>query len=460
MKRILANIVIFLAAIIFTTAALHAQEKQVFMDQDQKIMVIDKKLEKKLNLFPEKSGFESARLFQTEEDQYVLEITTEKNDFLQRERIIMDGVALAAFQEKLQVEITEKVPLAGVDQSGRLELMVNATAVSLGYYGWAMPTMLETNEAGAAVGAYMLTSAAGFFLPFKLTQNREITKGQASMYGYGATRGIVHGLAVGELLSSDKNYDMRGHLALGMAFSVAEGFAGYHIAKKNNWTAGTSAAVGTFTDAGTIALPLIMIAAGPEDIEAPKLVIASSLVGAAGGFFAGKKMTALQSYSRGDAHILKISGVMGAALPLAIGGIFELDNYRLGAAASVAGGIAGLGIGHYVTSKYDFTGGQGVYFALGSIAGTGIGAGTVFVIHPDGDGKAVLAGAIAGGVGGYLAMNKILSKRAPLAKDKDISFNVSLNPEGIAAAMGNQTASPTHEFIKTTPSLVNATFTF
>ncbi|MEM7371504.1 MAG: hypothetical protein AAF587_23020 [Bacteroidota bacterium] len=459
MKRILANITILLI-IILTSATLHAQEKQIYMDQEQKIIVIDQKLEKKLNLFPEKKGFESARLFQTNEDQFVLEITTEKHDFLERERIDMNRTELLAFQQKLEADLTEKVPLAGVDQSGRLELMVNATAVSLGYYGWAMPAMLETNEASAAVGAYMLTSAAGFFLPFKMTQNREITKGQASMYGYGATRGIVHGLAIGELISSDKTYDMRGHLALGMGFSVAEGIAGYHLAKKYNWDAGTSAAVGTYTDAGMIALPLIMFAAGPEDIESPKLLIASSLVGAAGGFMAGKKMTDMQSYSRGDAHILKISGLMGAALPIAIGGIFEIDKPRLGAAASVAGGIAGLGIGHYVTSKYDFTGGQGVYFALGSIAGTGIGAGTVFVLNPDGDGKAVLAGAIAGGVGGYLTMNKILSKRAPLSKDKDISFNMSLNPEGFAAAMGNQAASPTHEFIKTTPSLVNATIRF
>ena len=352
------------------------------------------------------------------------------------------------------------------ESHGRLKLMINASLVSFGYYGWAVPTMLKVDNHKAGIGLYMLTSAGGFVLPFMLTQNMDVTAGQANLYGYGASRGIYHGMAFAELMRSDhESFDVIDrHLAMGMLFSVGEGLAGYQMAKFSNWEEGSSATIGTFGDAGMIALPLALLIANPET-EKYKALLASSLMGGAGGLFLGSKMIATQSYSYGDANVLRISGLMGAVIPLAIMEVMESDNSRVQAMMALLGGASGLAIGHYATRNVDFSSGQGGIFFLGVLAGTAFGAGMGYLLSGEGEDnwKAPLIGSVIGGMSGYGFMHHVLSRKAPKAKYVGLSMQVQLAPEGMIGLMGKENAMRKAGFVGVaggTSPLVRASIRF
>lgn len=462
MNKIIQFFSLLLVSLLLAIHPLMAQEKQVYMDQDGKILSIDQKMERKLSLFPATTNFEIARLFQVDQNAYILEVNYRMNGLQQRDKIEMDATEVAEFRQNLSNSLAEKAPRAGRDARGGTRLLINASIVTVGYYGWAVPVSMDVQNEKGAIGLYMLTSAAGFFTPFLLTQNSDVSLGSANLYSYGATRGIAHGLLLGHATRSKDDYDYgRRSLGLGIALSIGEGIAGYHIAKANGWSKGKSATVGTYGDAGSLALPLALIAANPDG-DNDRLLAASSLIGAAGGLLLGSKVSSIQNYSKGDAQVLRISGLIGAGIPLAVMATMEVESDGAYAGAALIGGAAGLAMGHFATKKVDYRHGQGVIIALGTIASSAFGAGVGYLVSGEGENswKVPVIGSAIGAAGGYAILNSSLSKTAQLASDNDISLNVQLAPEGIAAVMGKTPVPTGNTFLQETPPLVRASIRF
>ncbi len=247
MKNILFIIFVFLFNLYLELA--NAQEIQIPIDEEGKIEYIDSKLEQKLNLFTEYVNFREARLFQISNSLFVLEIYYRPQEKLFKKRLQFSLEEVSSFQQKVTARIKQQAPQAALDQSGRTKLIIGNMALSLGYYGWALPVALDFDGDGKlAVGLYMLTSSAGFFLPFSATKNIPVTNAASNLSFYGGTRGIVHGITLAYLFSkrpSDKSI-----IGAGMLVSIPEAISGFVIASRSNMSAGTAEVIGVGGDFG------------------------------------------------------------------------------------------------------------------------------------------------------------------------------------------------------------------
>lgn len=428
-----------LIAIAFLSAlTLKAQEIQVSIDEEGKVEFIDAKLEKKLGLFPEYKGLKEVRLFQISDTIYVLEILYQPGNKLMKHRQPLSEEQVKDFRKKVTARIQQQVPEVVINQEGRTMLLISTTAVSLGYYGYAVPSVLEVGDPKASVGLYMLTSGAGFFISFAATKNRRITAADAIMSIYGQTRGIAHGISLAFLIN--ENPSSQALFGLGMLTSIGEGLGGYAWADKTNMTAGTASTIGAMGDFGIgIGLGTAHITGLLNNVNNRKLS-ASILLGSAAGIASGVLLAKNQSYTKGDALVLRGAGFLGAYVPLAAMVIAEPSNEKAYTVAATFGSVAGIAMGHILTKENDFTTGQGILICLGEVAGGLIGLGTGYLITPDAREleKVLVTTSALGAIGGFALITSIYTKKAK-AEDKSYSFNLNLNPYGLLGlATGNK----------------------
>jgi hypothetical protein len=242
MKNIFVLTILVFSTLVFTQPA-KAQESQVHIDREGKLDVIDSDLEKKLALFSDYKNFREARLYQLTDTSFVIEIFYQPDDRPLKIRLPLSETETMAFREKVSKRIGEQAPQAILDQDGRTKLILTSTILSLGYYGWAVPTVFEVNDGKTFLALYMLTSGAGFFIPLTLTDNIPVTDAAASLYFYGATRGIVHGIYLNRLLVGEESTS-NGLITFGMLGSIAEAIAGFSIASNSMMKPGTASTIG------------------------------------------------------------------------------------------------------------------------------------------------------------------------------------------------------------------------
>ncbi|MCI4670471.1 MAG: hypothetical protein MRZ79_20210 [Bacteroidia bacterium] len=422
-----------------------AQEVQVSVDSAESKLVIDKFLSQKLGLYQEYKNFEKAWIFKMEDGNYRLEIYHYDGNILKRDRQVLNPEAYEAYKAMVSQLIRERINVVTspekpsnsgkFDQSGRTNLIINNAFVSAAYYGPATLAIVEPNDSRAAVGLYLLTASAGFFTPLLVTQKGEVTKGEANLNLYGITRGIAHGIFVAGAIDEDP--DIRATLFSGMAFSVAEGIIGYHVAKKNEFSAGTSAIIGVMGDAGTVATAGLALIAQPEP-NGPRLYALAGLVGGGLGLYGGYKLSQTQSYSVGDARAMRSAQVVGSYLPLGFLQAFDEDGIntpgdaRLYTALGILGGLGGSYLNHKITEDVDFSAKQGLLIQGGTVASAGLAAGLTYLVSPEGESRPLLLMTGLGGLGGYLLITNVYKKSWRNKDQGDMSsFYMQVHPEGL-----------------------------
>ncbi|MBT3209591.1 MAG: hypothetical protein HN704_06490 [Bacteroidetes bacterium] len=430
---------ILLFAIVFLAAfTIKAQEIQVSMDEEGKVELIDSKLEKKIRLFSEYKGMIEARLFQSSDTTYVLEILYQPADKLLKIRKPLLQEQVQDFRKMVTASIQQQAPEIAINQEGRTKLLISTSIHSLGYYGWTVPNVLQIENNKAFVGLYMLTSGAGFYIPFALTKKIRVTDADASLSIYGQSRGIGHGVFL--TLLFDENASEQAVLAMGMLASLAEGIGGYVWADRTKMTAGSASAIGVMGDFGiVIGLGTAHITGFFDDFNVSKLS-ASILLGSAAGITSGVLLAGNQSYTKGDAYVLRSAGTLGAYVSLTAAIIAEPNNEKSYTAALTFGSIGGIAIGHALTKGHDFTTGQGVLISLSELAGGLIGLGTGYLISSDSDDsyKLFITTSALGAVGGFALMTNYYSKKAHV-ETKDFALNFNINPHGLLGlAKGNK----------------------
>ncbi len=421
---------------------LTSQEKQVSLDLNNKIDIIDANLQRKLSLFPEYPGFIEARLYQINDSTFTLEISHMPESETLRVRHTLNKEKTYEFRSLVTEKISREAPLSLIDQSGRTSLLVSTTLIGTYLYGSSVSMILSRDLSSNFLGTYLLTAGASFFIPYAITKNKEVTKAQAYSSFYGMSRGFAHGMLLPVLISADPDYKVS--LTLGMAGSITEGILGYHWAKKHNFSEGRSMAIGTFGDFGMgIALGTGHFLGMYQGNATNNMLALSILTGAGGGLYAGYRLTEKEMYTVGDAVALQGAGLLGAYLPASLLYLAGVEEPKLYSLTATLGGLGGLYFGDWLGRKQDFSTRQGTFISLSLMSGTFIGMGLGYLIDSidktdfNQKGKSIVLLTGLGGAAGYLLAIRSYSKDIN-KEDKNLSFNLRLNPLGLLnTASGN-----------------------
>ena len=469
---------------------LQAQEKQVPFFPEQEIMSIDRSYAKKMSFFTEYEDFVEARLFLTPENTYALEIFYEQNDSLYKNRQILTLQEKNRYLDELlrQYAATlnentgstqaegDSIPpdIRVLNQSGRTAMLVMNTIAGLGYYGYALPLTFQVEDEKAFVGLYMLAAGASFYVPYRITQRKDVSLAQASLNFYGISRGVMHGFFLGELLSSypsiedfytgdpyaqedvwndpefiqaqkdlEKAEDRRMStmFGMGMAGSIAGGIAGYQLADRWEYDGGSTSIFQMWGDVGTISGLLLSdvfdFYDNPELNAAFGTVMATSFLGMTGGKFAGDT----RNYTLGDAIVYRSSILMGTLPLITLVDYFNPEDETAYTVAGLAGMAAGGVLGWRATLDKDFDTNDGVFIALGELAGGLLGLGIGYLVAPDAESEVLLTTATLGALGGYGLMYKSLSKNA-IKLGSQVDLDLHLNPMGLLMNQMEQPFTP------------------
>ncbi len=467
-----------------------AQEKQVPFFPEQEIMSIDRSYAKKMSFFTEYEGFVEAHLFLTPENTYALEIFYKQNDSLFKDRQILTLQEKNMYLDQLvrQYAATldenagstqakgDSIPadIRVLNQGGRTAMLVMNTIAGLGYYGYALPLTFQVEDEKAFVGLYMLAAGASFYVPYRITQRKDVSLAQASLNFYGISRGVMHGMFLGELLSENPSFDdyytydpyaqgdpyndpeyiqaqndyekaedrrMSTMFGMGMAGSIAGGIAGYKLADRWDYDGGSTSIFQMWGDVGTISgllLSDVFDFYNNRELNAAfGAVMATSFLGMAGGKFAGDS----RNYTLGDAIVYRSSILMGTLPLVTLVDYFNPEEATAYTVAGLAGIAAGGVLGWRATLDKDFDTNDGVFIALGELAGGLLGLGIGYLVAPDAESEVLLTTATLGALGGYGLMYKSLSNNA-IKLSSQVDLDLRLNPMGLLMNQMEQPFSP------------------
>lgn len=394
-------------------AAVEAQEVQVPLDLDGRLDEIDRGLASRLGLLlDEYPDLEVARLYRVDEERYVLEVTYRADGRLARQRMDLTAAEVRDLRTRVSAALAELAPEVTLDQDGRFLLLGTTTYLGLSFYGWAVPAVLDIDSGRGVLASYMFTAGASFIVPYLYTRTRPVTYGMANAGFWGATRGILHGLYLGEILHQDGSRDEFGNdsgerllLGLGLAMSLGEGLAGYQWGKSADLTAGQAHTIGNYGDYGHAGAAATMLILDPND---EKVVLGALLAGSGLGLAWGAHRYPSLPYSWGDAEVQRIGVFLGAlngamAWDWMFGGEASDDQARILGAMMLGGSAATMTLVNRALVGKEFSAGQSILIDLGTIAGGLVGLGAAALAQgTEGDGTLFLSLMTAGADIGFL----------------------------------------------------------
>ena len=421
--------------VILSTVQGACDEIQVPMDTEGKTLVIDSRLEERLKLFGNYEGFQRAWLFQVNDSLYILEVFRRSENHLVKTRLPFTENQVSDFRTHVSSRFLTLDSAYLLDRSGRNKFVAGELALSLGFYGWAIPAAANVDDGRLAVGLYMLTSGLGFYIPFELTRNASISDGAATLSLYGASRGVIHGIALADMIGDDPSY--RGRTTSAILSSIAGSIIGYQIASHTHMSSGTSEAISVGGDLGIgIGLGSAYLADLIDDH--PRGAGACVLAGSGLGCLAGAFLASEENYTRGDAYVLSGATVLGAYVPLLFADLADPDNDDAYISVSMLGGTAGFLVGHLLIHDKEFGTGEGNLIRLGELAGGLIGLGCAYLFSSDEDDNTRLylsTSAIGAAAGFGLLYNSYTNKARSVAES---DWSVHFRPEALMMlVMGN-----------------------
>lgn len=462
-----------------TFVSLSAQERQVPFFPDQGVMTIDRKYAEKMSFFTEYDDFVEAQLFRLPDGKFALEIFVEEGDALVKERMVMtekekvdylNGMLRRYAEEQGEVisepgavsgERKEKGELAQgevaqgeaagddsgllnvdlLNQKGRSPMLVMNTLAGLGFYGYALPITFQVEDDKAFVGLYMLAAGASFYIPYRITDRKNVSLAQASLNFYGISRGGMHGAFLGELLAdnpdwndyftedytgqypnsaydqAERDYDRARDqysstlFGMGIVSSIAGGIAGFKLAERWEYDGGSTSVLQMWGDFGTGAGLLLADVFDFYDRRELDAVFATAMGMSAVGMTGGKLFFGdTRNYTLGDAIVYRSTIALTAMPLITIVDYFQPDESTAYSVAGLAGIAAGGYLGWRATLNKDFDTGDGVYVALGELAGGLLGLGMGYLVSADMESQLLFTTATLGAVAGYGLM---FSKLAP-----------------------------------------------
>ncbi|MBC8124691.1 MAG: hypothetical protein H7X70_03055 [Candidatus Kapabacteria bacterium] len=428
--------------IIFATPSLVCQiETQVAFDDVGSTLVITKELNDRLLIFETPSTFHEARLFQTTDSTFVLEITRTAGANLERERKQLTSADVKA----LRIRVQSAVPATGegvLDQRGRSALLWGSTLWSLGYYGSAASAVFSTNDNFEfSAATYLIAGGVGFLLPALLTNNANVTEGAASLALGGMFQGAMHGWLIGGLVAGE-DLGPKAGFGLSIITGISETVVGYVVGSKTGIKEGKASVINTTEFYSMVCgglLGLTILGPSFSANEGIRLTSGLALAGAAGGIILGTIIGNNQYFSPTDATVYGASGLLGLTLPYAVM-VALLDgkiDSRLVSGLGIVGTAGGLLLGNELVKGLNYRGEDGTIVILGTLAGALIGIG-VGVLAEDTRVGAVVAW--AGAAGGF-ATGLILAKPEMEGRSRG-HLKFDFNPLGLVLGANSTVPIP------------------
>ena len=411
MKMLLAIhcLLIFLCA----SAPVFAQiETQVPFDDAGNMLVLTKEINDRLAIFDSPSSFNEARLFQTTDSTFVLEVLRMAGANLERERKQLTVADIKA----LRIRVRSAVPATGegvLDQRGRSALLWGSTLWSLFYYGSAASAVLgSTDNSELSLPTFLIAGGVGFLLPALLTNNESVTEGAASLALGGMFQGAMHGWLIGGLVAGG-NLGPKTGFGLSILAGVSETVIGCVVGSKSGIKEGKASVINTTEFYSMVCgglLGLTILDPSFTSNEGIRLSSGLALAGAAGGIILGTIIGSNQYFSPTDATVYSASGLLGLTLPYVVM-VALLDgkiDSRLVSGLGIVGTAGGLLLGNELVKGLHYRGEDGTIVLLGTLAGALIGLGLgVGVLSED-----VRVGAVVAwtGIAGGFATGLLLAK--------------------------------------------------
>lgn len=434
------------------------RERQEAMAPMLGIVEISPELRSRLGLFPGVDGFRAARLLLREDGTAVLEVESGVAGRIVRERQLLDREGLEAFRARLASALEVAGTPVVATREGRGGLVLGQTLLGLGYHGWAVPLALDIDSTQGAVAAYLLTAGASFYLPYRLTRDRTVTRAHRNLTLYGGTRGIVSGMLLGDLAMADDepvNDSNRTQVRLGAGSVVGQAGAllGFLAAERWRPTEGTAALWSALGDAGLAGGAALALATGPyaeveEEVRDGDLVYletrlrsrraghALTVLGQGVGLAAGGWLGARRAYSTGDATALRSATVLGAQVGATLARAVTDDEQVL-AGSALAAGVGGIVAGDRLLRDRSLEGGAGLLVAAGHLAGGTTALGVTYLITEEIEDRPVLylttstLGSLLGAGLVWRAVAPGRGAREAGASTSDGAPRLTLHPDGL-----------------------------
>jgi hypothetical protein len=399
-----------LVAALATPLLAQSEERQQPFDSAGRLVVITPDLAARLGLhtlLPVAAGYRVARLYHRADSTYVVEFVLGTGALERRVRYDVSAELVAQLRTATRAaQLTAQVERRF--QEGRPSLIRSSVVLGLGFYGWAVPAVLNVDDARGAGSLYFLTSGASFFVPYLATRTTDVTRATANLYWYGATRGIL----VGALTSNLINPDASGRTTLGFAVggSLLGSTIGAMYGRTAAWSHAEAAGASAYGDLGAIAGATLGLATGlfsgdatNDDRGGNALVLG----GLGAGILLGPMVARHEAYGEGDAAVVLNGALLGMGVATTFLVANDEDNDHVSGGALFAGELLGAFAGNRLARSVTLTEGQGTITRLAMLGGALVGFGLAYVGASDDANGAVYIGAAT--AGGTAAMLVVLS---------------------------------------------------
>lgn len=387
-------------------------ERPAAFDSSGRYQQVGPALRRQLGLFPEIPDFATARLWCGRDGTCALEIEYRLADGPVRRRQRLSPAGLDSLRAPFDRYLAVRPAGDGYDRSGRGELLFDSVILSLAVYGPASPVVLQLDGPRPSVAAYMLTSSLGYYLPYRLTRHRDVTEAHRRLTQYGATRGLIGGLVLKDLAMGGGDPHATARFAVGG--SVAAAWAGFRTVSWQRYSEGEAETVGVMGDfglAGGAGLAHVLDLYGSDrSLRAGDALV---LAAAGTGLWLGERLGRRQTYTRGDAFVLRGGGIAGAMAALPLVNATGTSSSRAHTAGVLAGSAAGIAVTDRLLQPRDFTFGEGLMVSGGELAGALLGLGLTYLADTGGsfDDLVYLASAAVGTVGGFALTFRLYAPR-------------------------------------------------
>ena len=429
---------LFAIALLSAASLAHAaEERAVPLDREGRILKIDQKFAQQLGWLPTHPGFREARLLIVLPDSnYVLETSMDRKGQMVRDRQSLSAAETDSLRGVVSAAASAYNPQLLAGQEGKPILIGTTGLMSLAFWGWALPIALDVPSAETFGATYMITAGAGVLLPNLLTRNSNVTYGMGDMAMIGATRGVIHGALLYDLVVGEENIyngdeETRMRLGLMVGTSMAECLAGYEWARISKLDGGAAGSIVNWSDYGMLCGFGGAYFAGYYDDETEDLAASSAVVlstSLAGGL-TGRFIASRRDYSYGDAAVMRNTGWVGAMVGMTIANIDGETDGGPTFAGAIAGNAVGLVIGDHLVRHTDISFGNSATNTLSTVAGGLMGAGIGALAGSDYDNDLVFWGTTTAGMAaGFLASYKMVEERSRVAALWPEQLKVSVSP--------------------------------
>ncbi|MDD5766272.1 MAG: hypothetical protein PHW79_08535 [Candidatus Marinimicrobia bacterium] len=322
-----------------------------------------------------------------------------------------------------------------IDQSGRWPLVLQNMMFGVGLYGWAIPYVLDADEAKWYVAGEMISLSAAFWMTYQLTKKMEIPHARSQMIRYGSLVGALSGITLNEFLEPG-DYTKVNCLIM-MASIPAGAILGDRYYQKLKPSLGQSWAMTQWGEIGANTSREIFTQfwAEPEPPEYDwvnwddwedqdkafqrdhqnwaKYQMLFYTMGYPLGTWVENKFFSDRQYTFGDGLMISWGRLTGMAYgnflyDLISGGSNNSQTEGLfNAVGSIGGAVA---MDRFILKK-DYTTGQSILMVLGAISGGCFAAGIPIIFEVD-DSRVYDIVAIGGSLGGYYLTDRVIDVRS------------------------------------------------